>query len=323
METRAHYVAVGAFVLAMVFLAFVAVLWLAGSQLTTSFNHYDIYFEGPISGLSVGGRVEYNGIPVGTVSDIEIVSNSEILATNGGKPIRVTIEIKNSIEIKKDAAASLQTNILSGVSFILISPGKSQDLLEAHKGERYPVIRSRRSTLSSLAARGPQLLDKLDVILDHLDDVLNDHNREAFSDTMENIKKVSGSLAEHSDEIATNAGEALKAASTLFTNLDKSYSSPNGLKDELNTSITDFDKLVKGLNDSNRQLDQTMQDLRLVMQDVRPGIRNFSQNTLGDVASLIGEVRQFVAGLGRLVNQIEHDPTRLLFGDRREGYQPK
>ena len=75
METRAHYVAVGAFVLAMVFLAFVAVLWLAGTQFSTSFAHYDIYFEGPVTGLNNGGRVEYNGIPVGTVSDIEIVTD--------------------------------------------------------------------------------------------------------------------------------------------------------------------------------------------------------------------------------------------------------
>ena len=226
METRAHYVAVGAFVLAMVFLAFVAVLWLAGSQFTSSFEHYDIYFEGPVTGLSNGARVEYNGIPVGTVSDIEIVTDPEILATNGRKPIRVTAEIKSTIEIKKDGAATIQTNILSGVSFILISPGKSTDLLQAHSGERYPVIRSRRSTLSSLTARGPQLLDKLDVILDHVDDVLNDQNRQAFAATLDNVQKITASLAQHSDEIATNAGEALKSAATLFTNLDKSYSSP-------------------------------------------------------------------------------------------------
>jgi phospholipid/cholesterol/gamma-HCH transport system substrate-binding protein len=315
METRAHYVAVGAFVLAMLFLAFVAVLWLAGSQFSTSFAHYDIYFEGPVSGLSSGAKVEYNGIPVGTVSDIEIVSDPEELA-RAGKPIRVTIEIKSTIQIKKDAAASIQTNILSGVSFILISPGKNPELIEAHKGERYPVIRSRRSTFSSLAARGPQLLDKIDGILDQVDDVLNEQNRQNFAATLENIKKVTGSLAEHSDEIAGNAGEALKAAATLFTNLDKSYSSPNGLKDELSAALTDFDKLVKGLGDTNHQIEATM-------QDVRPGIRNFSQHTLVDVDSLIGEARQFVSGLSRLASQIERDPTRLLFGDRREGYQPK
>src|ERR1700728_842539 len=181
METRAHYVAVGAFVLTMVFLAFVAVIWLAGAQLSTSFAHFDIYFEGPVTGLNTGARVEYNGIPVGTVSDIEIVTDPKILAANEKKPIRVTVEIKNSIDIKKDVSATIQTNILSGVSFILISPGKSDQPLLATGEQRYPVIRSKRSTLSILAARGPQLLDKLDVILDHVDDVLNDHNREAFS----------------------------------------------------------------------------------------------------------------------------------------------
>ena len=323
METRAHYVAVGAFVFAMVFLAFVAVIWLAGSQFTSSFAHYDIYFEGPVSGLNVGAKVEYNGIPVGTVSDIEIVTNPETLATNGNKQIRVTAEIKSDVPIKKDAAASIQTNILSGVSFILIAPGKSDELLEAKRGERYPVIRSRRSTLSSLAARGPQLLDKLDVILDHVDDVLSDQNRQAFSATLANIQKISGSLAEHSDEISTNAGQALQSAAGLFTNLDKSINAPGALKDQLSggidkasVALVDFDTLVKGLQGSNH-------DLQGAINDLRPGLKNFSQHTLGDVDSLIAEARQFISGLVRVVNQVEHDPSRILFGDRREGYQPK
>lgn len=323
METRAHYVAVGAFVLAMVFLAFVAVLWLAGTQFTTTFAHYDIYFEGPVSGLSQGGRVEYNGIPVGTVSDIEIIQDPEILAANGGKPIRVTVEIKSNVPVHKDSAATIQTNILSGVSFILISPGKSSELLEAHRGERYPVIRSRRATLASLAARGPQLLDKLDVILSHVDDLLNDDNRKTFDATLENVQKISKNLADHSEEISVNAGEALKAATTLLTNLDNGIEKPGGIRDNVVTALDkatvalgDFDKLVKGLEDSNRQLQATL-------QDARPGLRNFSQHTLGDVDSLVSEARQFIAGLGRLVSQIERDPTRLLFGDRREGYHPK
>lgn len=323
METRAHYVAVGAFVLAMVFLAFVAVLWLAGTQFSTTFAHYDIYFEGPVSGLSQGGRVEYNGIPVGTVSDIEIIQDPETLTANGGKPIRVTVEIKSNVPMHKDSAATIQTNILSGVSFILISPGKSSELLEAHRGERYPVIRSRRATLASLAARGPQLLDKLDVILDHVDDLLNDDNRKTFNATLENVQKISKNLADHSEEISTNAGDALKAATTLLTNLDTSFEKPGGIRDDVVTTLDkaaaalgDFDKLVKGLEDSNRQLQGAL-------QDARPGLRNFSQHTLGDVDALVGETRQFVAGLGRLVSQIERDPTRLLFGDRREGYRPK
>ncbi len=316
METRAHYVAVGAFVLTMVFLAFVAVLWLAGTQFTTSFAHYDVYFEGPVTGLSQGGRVEYNGIPVGTVSDIEIITDPEILASNGRKPIRVTVEVKSNTPVKKDDAATIQTNILSGVSYILIEPGKSQELLQAQHGQRYPVIRSKRATLASLAARGPQLLDKLDVILDHVDDLLNDQNRQAFSSTLDNVQKVSHDLAEHSGEIAANAGEALKAAANLFTNLDTAVTQQGGLKDQALASLGDFDRLVKGLSDTNH-------DLQTTLRDVSPGVKRFSQQTLGDVDALVGETRQFIAGLSRLVSQVEHDPTRLLFGDRREGYQPK
>ena len=40
METRAHYVAVGGFVLTMVALALVAVLWMARASLTTEYAHY-------------------------------------------------------------------------------------------------------------------------------------------------------------------------------------------------------------------------------------------------------------------------------------------
>ena len=310
METRAHYVAVGAFVLTMVFLAFVAVLWLAGKQFTSSFAHYDIYFEGPVSGLNVGARAEYNGIPVGTVSDIEIITNPEILAENGGKPIRVTIEIKSTVPVHKDSAATIQSNILSGVSYILISPGRSQELIEAKRGERYPVIRSRRATLASLAARGPQLLDKLDVIFDHVDDVLSDENRARFADTLENIRQISHDLAQHSDEIASNAGSALKAAAGLFTNLDSSFSKQGGPADQLSAALekagvalADFDKLAKDLDDTNRQLSGAVQDLR-------PGVRNFSQHTLGNVDALVSEMRQFISGLSRLTSQLERDPQR-------------
>ena len=52
--------------------------------------------------------------------------------------------------IKADAA-SVETNILSGVSFIQISGGTQEaPPLSRKEGERYPVIRSRRSRLASV-----------------------------------------------------------------------------------------------------------------------------------------------------------------------------
>ena len=303
METRAHYVAVGAFVLLMITVAFVAVLWLARAQLTTQYATYDIYFTGPVSGLREGAVVEYNGVPAGRVKEIRIdPSNVE--------QIRVTVEIETNVVIKQDAAANLETNILSGVSYVQIAGG-TQDapILAAERGSRYPVIRSRRSRLASVTARLPQIMAKLDETVDHLNELLGENNRRAIGETLANLRTLSADLA-------ADAKPALLAATSLLRNLDQSYSEPGGLREGLTGGIADFDKLAKSLNENSHQLQQAL-------QDARPGVRTFSQRTLADVGDLVAEARQLISGVSRLVAVLDRDPSRVLFGDRRKGYQPQ
>ena len=333
METRAHYVAVGTFVLAMVALAFIAVLWMARSSLTTEYARYDIYFRGPVTGLRNGAAVEYNGVPVGKVAEIKIVpfekkyvgedeadENTPPDESAPSSMIRVTAEIDPSVEIKQDVRASIETNILSGVSYILIVKGsQSAPLLTAKAGERYPVIKPHRSRLASVVARAPELLAKADDALESLNKLLDDKNRKAFNESLENIRSFTGGLADRNQDIAeltSNAKNAVKTLNSLLDNIDKSYSGPDGLGNQLATTIGDADKFVKNLTDTNKQLQQTL-------ADARPGIKNFSQQTLGDVGVLVGEARQLIAGLNRLSAQIERDPSLILYGDRREGYRPK
>ena len=313
MEIRAHYVAVGAFVLTMLLLAFASVLWLARGQLTTQYTRYDIYFAGPVTGLREGSVVEYNGVPVGKVIEVRIdPANVE--------RIRVNVEIDSSAVIKADARANVETNILSGVAYIEIAGG-TQDapVLTAQEGERYPVIGSRRSRLANVYARAPQLLEKLNDLADHLNDLVDEKNRKAITETLENVRSLSSSLASHDkdiQELAGNANTAVQSFTKLLDNVDKSYSGQDGISDRLTGAIGDFDKLAKNLIDSNKQLQGALQDLR-------PGIRTLNQQTLVDVNSLVGEARQFISGLSRLTAGLERDPSRILFGDRREGYRPQ
>jgi phospholipid/cholesterol/gamma-HCH transport system substrate-binding protein len=301
METRAHYVAVGIFVLVLITVGFVAVLWVGRAQLTTQYSTYNIYFRGPVSGLREGSVVEYNGVPAGHVTAIRIDPKNV-------EQIEVTVGIESNVVIKQDAAANLETNILSGVSYIQIAGG-TQDaaVLTAEAGNRYPVIRSRRSRLASVTARLPQILAKLDETADHLNEILGDDNRKAIGDTLANLRTLS-------DDAAANLKPALTSLTTLLRNLDQSFSEPGGLRDGLNAGIGDFDKLAKNLNDTNHQL-------QLALGDARPGLRNFSQRTLSDVGDLVTEARQLIAGVSRLVAGLDRDPSRVLFGDRRKGYQ--
>jgi phospholipid/cholesterol/gamma-HCH transport system substrate-binding protein len=313
METRAHYAAVGAFVLATVLLAFIAVLWLARGSLNTQFAYYDIYFGGPVSGLNNGAPVEYNGLRVGRVLSVQIdPSNVE--------RIQVNVEIQANIAIKTDAEASVETNILSGVSFIQIVGGTQEaPLLQPKPGERYAVIRSHRSRLASVTARAPQLIEKLNDAVDHVNDLLDDKNRKAFAEIIENARVFSAGLAARSkniEEAVDNVSNAAATFTTLLGNVNTSYVGPDGLGNKAGTALADIDKLAKNLNDTDRQLQGAL-------QDVRPGLKNFSQGTLGDVASLIGETRRLIAEFTRLTTEIERDPSQVLFGDRRQGYRPR
>src|SRR5579884_3693193 len=292
METRAHYVAVGAFVLMMVFAAFVAALWLGDVELTTHYARYDIYFRGPVSGLSKGAAVEYNGIPVGRVFEIRIDPENV-------ERIRVTVEIDDSVVIKEDAKAEVESNILSGVAYILITKGTQEaPPLTAKPGQRYPVIASRRSTLASVYARGPALLDQLSRIADHLDELLDEHNRQAVADTLDNVRKITGSIAGHDKEIS-------------------------GLVDNANRSLAALNKLLDNLAKLLADADTATRDLQATLHEARPAVRELSQRTVPQIEELLRETRQFIAGMTRLGEQIERDPSRLLFGDRREGYGPK
>jgi len=313
METRANYVAVGGFVLAMIVLAFGAVLWLARGELTTQYAFYDIYFQGPVTGLREGASVDYNGVPIGTVKDVRIDPDNVAL-------IRVTIQIDPKVAIKTDAAASVETNLLSGVSYIQIVGG-TQDapLLRPEGNQRYAVIRSRRSRLASVTVRAPQLLEKLIDTAERVNDLLDDKNRRAFGESIENFRVFTSGLVDRNNDLAEITGHVNTAARTLsnlLENVDQSYAGPDGIGKQLSTAITDFDKVARSLGDSNRQL-------QLALQDVRPGLRTFSQQTLGDVGNLVAEARQLLNGLSRLASGIERDPSSVLFGDRREAYRPK
>ena len=313
METRANYAAVGAFVLCMVTLALATVLWLAGGDLNAQQRHYTIYFTGPVSGLREDAVVEYNGVPVGKVLEIRIDAANVAL-------IRATVGIDPELPVKTDAVASVQSNLLSGVSFIQIVGGtKDAPLLEAASGQPYPIIRSVPSTLASVAASGPELVDKLNDTVDRFSQLLDEKNRQSLSESLENLRVFTAGLAERNKDLAALAGNATAAtaaASSLLGSIERSYAGPDGIGARLTVAIADFDRVAKNLADTNKQL-------QVALQDVRPGLRTFGQQTLGDVGSLVAEARQLVASANRVVTTVERDPLSLLFGDRREGYRPK
>jgi len=314
METRAHYVAVGAFVLAIIVLGFVAVLSLGRVEFAQELKRYYIFFKGSVTGLSKGAFVQYNGITVGRVVDVRVDPDDL-------EKIQVTVEIDtNLVNIKTDARAFVDTNLLSGVATIQIRGGTREARnLEPEPGHRYPVIASGSSVLQRVTETGPQLLDRLMVTVDNLNAVLSEQNRKAVSDSLQNVRTITEAFVAPSQEVnqlVANANAAVIGLKSLLDHVDESYASRGGLRDEASKALSDFDRLAKGLIDTNRQLQQ-------VLQENRPGLQEFTHSTLTQISNLVSDAQRLIAGLTRFVASVERDPARLLFGERREGYRPQ
>ena len=74
METKANYVLIGAFTLIVTLLLLLFALWAAKYSSEKDWRTYAVVFNEPVTGLSEGSSVQYNGISVGTVQTLRVRS---------------------------------------------------------------------------------------------------------------------------------------------------------------------------------------------------------------------------------------------------------
>ncbi len=314
METRAHYVAVGVFILLAISAAFSAVLWLGRVEFRERLRPYYIFFRGSVAGLSRGSQVQYNGIPVGRVSDIRV--DKDNIAQ-----VQVTVLIDTSlVEIRTDARAYLDTNILSGVATIQIRGGTQQaSILEPAPGHEHPIIKAGRTELEEVKSSLPQLVSDLRHASKSLNQLLDERNLQAVADSLQNVRTFTAAFAAHSQDLGAvidNANAGMAQFKTLLADIDHSYTMRGGLKDQVSQTLKSYDKVAASLNDVANQL-------RLVLAENRPGLHDFVDTTLPGIDDLVSDARRLTDNMNRFVIELQRDPTRLLFGDRRQGYQPR
>jgi phospholipid/cholesterol/gamma-HCH transport system substrate-binding protein len=316
METRAPYVLVGSFVVVLVACLVVAVLWFAQIQFREQVTYYDIYFAGSVNGLTPGSTVRYNGIPVGRVAEIKLDP------VDPGK-VRVTVELQGGTAVKTDTVASIELQGLAGGSFVNLTGGTRDAPPLARKAdERYPVIGSRVSGLQQVVTSAPEIMTRLLDVANQLADVLNEQNRKAISDTLQNMRQVSAAAASHSGDIDTAITEAAQTLHGLHTTLDEA----NTILDELKQSIGPEGQMqatLHSVSDASRKIVELSQRVDKLVTDNETPIHDFTRGGLSQLQALVEQTQLLVTQLSRIADSIERDPSRFIYGDQRKGYQPK
>jgi phospholipid/cholesterol/gamma-HCH transport system substrate-binding protein len=292
METKANYVAVGAFVLICFAALMIALLWLGGSQYTREFAYYRTYFSGSVTGLGDGTLVRYNGIQVGRVSKVEFDPHNP-------KRVIVTLQVNPELPIHSDSVASIASEGLTGGSYVEIDGGsQAAPVLARTMFGEYPVIRSRQSTLQQLEQSAPQLLAKINRIAERLNDLLNDRNRKAFSETLANLRQVTSDFTKHSPQF-----------DSILNNL-------NTASTGLNTDLSDLHSVLQSARETTKRIDSLAQNVDKLTGDINTQVNG------ARIDQVLAQTREMVKSITRLSDELDREPTRLLFGDRRKGYTP-
>jgi phospholipid/cholesterol/gamma-HCH transport system substrate-binding protein len=282
METKANYVAVGTFVLASMLALVIALVWLSNLQYNQEFAYYQANFVGPVTGLGKGTTVRYNGIEVGHVDELKFdPDNPQIVIT--------TLQVLPNLGIRVDSIISIESEGLTGSSYVEISGGsRNTPILTPKEGQRYPVIRSKQSTMQQLAITAPQLVEKLNVTADRLNAVLDASNQKVVAHILANLDRTTAVLAARSGDI--------------------------------DTAIVDLSKASKALPGTIADTDASVKKFGQLASDSDDFVKG---EGLTQLAELIGNTDRLVVSLTKLSDELNRQPTKLLFGDRRKGYTPK
>jgi phospholipid/cholesterol/gamma-HCH transport system substrate-binding protein len=313
MEARANYVAVGAFVLVVLAGILVGCLWLARVQFQTEYQYFETHVSGPVSGLSIGAAVRLNGIEVGRVAKID-------LDLQDPKRVTLLLQVRNTIEIHADAIASIETQGLTGASYVEISGGTlNSPPLTVSAGQRYPEIASRRSSLQEVFDNAPELLTRLIVIGDRLESLLDDKNRGALAEILVNIRDTTGIFERRNTDI----DRLIVDTGATMHNLADASATLKVVASNLDRTSGKVDQLIASADNAFDRATRLAVDLDAVVQAIRPGLRDLTTNGTAQLDELLSDARRLVASLNRISTGLERDPSRLLLGDRRQGYQPK
>jgi len=266
METRANFVLIGSFTLAVIAAAFGFVLWFQSLHTTKLRSPLLVIFEGPAAGLRNGASVNFNGIRVGEVVSVKLDNPRRVVA-------RAMVE--NNAPVRKDTIVGLEFQGLTGVAAISLKGGDENAPPVPLNDDGIPVLTADPNGLQDVteAIRGT---------LQNINRVVAD-NQEAVKNSLHNLETFTASLARNAQKI------------------DDVMLKVDGVMGKADNLMLGLNRLAGGKEGG---------ELFLTVQSIRELAEDFDKRS----GALMADGRRTLGDISRAVNNLDRNPTRLLFG---------
>src|ERR1700719_3612410 len=249
METRANFVLIGSFTLAVIAAAFGFVLWFQSLHTTKARSPLRIVCEGPAAGLRNGGSVNFNGIRVGEVMSVKLDNPRRVVAL---------AMVENNTPIRKDTLVGLEFQGLTGVAAISLKGGE----------EGAPMVPLGEDGVPVLIADPNRLQDVTEAIRGTLQNInrLVADNQEAVKNSLHNLETFTNSLARNStkiDDVMAKVDGAMSKADNLMLGLNTLAGGKDG--GELSSMVKSIRELA---DDFDKRSGALIADRRRTLGDI-------------------------------------------------------
>jgi phospholipid/cholesterol/gamma-HCH transport system substrate-binding protein len=273
METRANYVLIGVFTLAVIGAAFGFVLWFQNLHSTKLRTPLRIVFEGSASGLRNGGSVNFNGIRVGEVTSVKLDNPRRVVAL---------AMIDTVAPIRKDTLVGLEFQGLTGIAAISLKGGAPDAPPVPLDEDGTPVLTADPESLRDIS-------ESIRATLANVNRLVAD-NQESLKNSIQNIATFTSALAKSADNI-----------NGILAKADNVMGSADSIVRKTDSLMLGLDKLAGGKDGGE-------------LFDAVKSFRELADNLDKRSGALIIDGRRTLQDISRAVNNLDRNPTRLLFG---------
>ena len=298
---------VGVFTVIVILVSWWGIKWLGGQNIFLTNNSYYVYFD-DVTGLQESSRVKMRGVEVGNVRSITLMEDQ----------VKVEIAIDADYEdmIPDNSIAEIASAGLMGGMEIYIIQGDSETSMP--DGGIFEG-RVRPDMLGSLADKGGELLDGLNVTVENLNTLL-EANSENIGKLVANLESVTASI----DEMLTASSDEIEGALGDLHSFTTMLSESSA---DIQAMITNLESFSGDLADADivEKLNTTVESLNGVLSTI--------ENAEGSVGKLLNDNELYDSlttasdNLGLLLEDVKARPMRYVnisvFGKSPEKIEEK
>jgi phospholipid/cholesterol/gamma-HCH transport system substrate-binding protein len=237
--------------------------------------------------------------------------------------VRVVVRVDYRAPVRTDTAAAVTRNFVTGIAAIALvnSDPPGEALTQVPAGESYPVIAEGHSDIDEIAGRVNKVGEMASVALTNINQLLDADNREAFMETVRNLRELSaglnarlGALDTTLARVGAAAADVGKGAAELGRSGGRIASVAERSSENLDTTLIEARKALQQLAQATAAIQQ-----QAVASARR--LENTATNVDDQLGAAVTELRLSIETAARALDRLR-EPRAALLGPAKSQLGP-